>query len=158
MARVLEFDVESSTKIAVKLFWSKGYQASTLDLLCHHMGISRSSFYGTLGDKRTFLLHALLLTLIRPLPTPIALILLKNFTSLPFKDSPFPDLPQHKQVAFWWITPLNWQMLMTDWWRFSSKLSPESFRPVSTYFGELDANASKLSVWPIFSMFLSKVS
>ena len=54
MGRHLEFDISKAKNAATQLFWSKGYQAATLELLCEHMDISRSSFYATLGDKRTF--------------------------------------------------------------------------------------------------------
>ena len=53
MGRHLEFDISKAKNAATQLFWSKGYQAATLELLCEHMDISRSSFYATLGDKRT---------------------------------------------------------------------------------------------------------
>jgi len=53
MGRHLEFDISKAKNAATQLFWSKGYQAATLELLCEHMDISRSSFYATMGDKRT---------------------------------------------------------------------------------------------------------
>ena len=53
MGRDLEFDISKAKNAATQLFWSKGYQAATLELLCEYMDISRSSFYATLGDKRT---------------------------------------------------------------------------------------------------------
>lgn len=53
MGRHLEFDIETAKKAAIKLFWSKGYQAATLDLLCDCMQIGRSSFYSTFKDKKS---------------------------------------------------------------------------------------------------------
>ena len=53
MGRHLEFNIDKAKNAAVELFWSNGYQAATLELLCEHMDISRSSFYATMGDKRT---------------------------------------------------------------------------------------------------------
>lgn len=53
MGRHLEFDIDLAKQAAIKLFWSKGYHAATLDLFCETMAISRSSFYSTFGDKRT---------------------------------------------------------------------------------------------------------
>jgi len=53
MGRHLEFDISKAKNAATALFWTKGYHAATLELLCSHMNISRSSFYATMGDKRT---------------------------------------------------------------------------------------------------------
>ena len=42
----------------MELFWSKGYQATSLDDLCETTGLSRSSLYATFGSKRDLLLRS----------------------------------------------------------------------------------------------------
>lgn len=43
----------------MQVFWSKGYEGTSLDELCAAMGLSRSSVYAAFGDKRALLLRAL---------------------------------------------------------------------------------------------------
>jgi len=59
MARTLEFDQTEALNKALLLFWSKGYQATSLSDLLQAMEISRSSFYATFGDKRSLYLECL---------------------------------------------------------------------------------------------------
>lgn len=59
MARPLEFDRKAATQSALLLFWSKGYQATSLADLVAAMGISRSSLYAAYGDKRGVFLECL---------------------------------------------------------------------------------------------------
>jgi TetR/AcrR family transcriptional repressor of nem operon len=59
MARPVEFDKEAARRQAVRLFWRKGYQATSLTDLISELGISRSSFYAAFGDKRAFFLECL---------------------------------------------------------------------------------------------------
>lgn len=59
MGRPREFDVESALDRAMQVFWAKGYEATSLDDLCEATGLSRSSLYGTFGDKRQLLLRSL---------------------------------------------------------------------------------------------------
>jgi TetR/AcrR family transcriptional regulator, transcriptional repressor for nem operon len=59
MARPREFDVEHALDGALQLFWAKGYEATSLDEICDATGLSRSSLYGTFGDKRALLLRSL---------------------------------------------------------------------------------------------------
>ena len=59
MARVKEFDEDAVLDKAVALFWSKGYNGTSAQDLVDHLEISRSSLYGTYGDKRTLFLKSL---------------------------------------------------------------------------------------------------
>ena len=59
MARPREFDVDAALGRAMQVFWSKGYEATSLDDLCDATGLSRSSLYGAFGDKRNLLLQTL---------------------------------------------------------------------------------------------------
>ena len=57
MARPREFDVNAALERAMDVFWSKGYEATSLDDLCEATGLSRSSLYATFGNKRDLLLQ-----------------------------------------------------------------------------------------------------
>src|SRR5262252_5200929 len=59
MARPREFDLDATLEKAMQLFWSKGFEATSLDDLCEATGLSRSSFYAAFGDKRDILFQAL---------------------------------------------------------------------------------------------------
>lgn len=59
MPRPLEFDRERALTRAMKLFWSQGYNATSLNALLQTMGIQRSSFYASFGDKRTLFVECL---------------------------------------------------------------------------------------------------
>ena len=59
MARPREFDANSALESAMQVFWAKGYEATSLDDLCDATGLSRSSLYGTFGDKRDLLLRSI---------------------------------------------------------------------------------------------------
>lgn len=58
MARTREFDVDTALASAMNVFWSKGYEAASLDDLCEVTGLSRSSLYATFGSKRNLLLRS----------------------------------------------------------------------------------------------------
>ncbi len=59
MARKLEFDRDQAMDQALKLFWQRGYAATSLPDLLATMGIARSSFYSSFGDKRSLFLECL---------------------------------------------------------------------------------------------------
>ena len=59
MARTKEFDRESALDKAMNLFWSKGYEATSMAELLETMGIGRQSLYDTFGDKHDLFLAAL---------------------------------------------------------------------------------------------------
>ena len=58
MARQREFDADAALDRAMDLFWSKGYEATSLDDLCEVTGLSRSSLYAAFGSKRNLLLRS----------------------------------------------------------------------------------------------------
>ncbi|HEX2740624.1 MAG TPA: TetR/AcrR family transcriptional regulator [Rubrobacter sp.] len=59
MPRTKEFEPEAALHSAMELFWSKGYEATSMRQLLDGMGIGRGSFYDTFGDKRTLFLATL---------------------------------------------------------------------------------------------------
>ena len=59
MARHKEFDQNKVVNKAMDLFWSRGYEATSVQELVDHLGIGRGSLYDTFGDKRSLYLNAL---------------------------------------------------------------------------------------------------
>jgi TetR/AcrR family transcriptional regulator, transcriptional repressor for nem operon len=59
MARTKNFSEEEVLDKAVKLFWEKGYNATSANDLVEQLGLSRSSLYDTYGDKRTLFIQSL---------------------------------------------------------------------------------------------------
>ncbi|MFE0856924.1 TetR/AcrR family transcriptional regulator [Streptomyces mutabilis] len=56
--RPREFDKEQTLERALKLFWSRGYGATSIQDLVDALSVERGSLYGTFGDKRRFYLEA----------------------------------------------------------------------------------------------------
>jgi len=59
MARHKEFDRDEVLHKAMEVFWSRGYEAASIQDLVKHMGINRQSLYDTFGDKHGLYLLAL---------------------------------------------------------------------------------------------------
>jgi TetR/AcrR family transcriptional repressor of nem operon len=59
MARHKEFDRDEALHKAMEVFWSRGYEATSVGDLVNHMGINRQSLYDTFGDKHTLYQQAL---------------------------------------------------------------------------------------------------
>ncbi|GGS12427.1 TetR family transcriptional regulator [Streptomyces aureoverticillatus] len=58
MARTKEFDPDAALTAALELFWSRGYEATSMADLVEHLGIGRASIYATFGNKRELYLKA----------------------------------------------------------------------------------------------------
>ena len=59
MWRPKEFDRDVVLDRAMQLFWSRGYEATSIEHLVARMGIRRGSLYGTFGDKRALFFAAI---------------------------------------------------------------------------------------------------
>jgi TetR/AcrR family transcriptional repressor of nem operon len=59
MGRPREFDADSALERATGVFWTKGFEHTSLDELCAATGLGRSSLYAAFGDKRALYLRAL---------------------------------------------------------------------------------------------------
>ena len=51
MSRHKEFDREDVLEKAMQVFWSQGYECTSVQDLVDAMGINRGSIYATFGDK-----------------------------------------------------------------------------------------------------------
>ncbi|MFC8999631.1 TetR/AcrR family transcriptional regulator [Streptomyces rochei] len=51
MARTREFDTEGAVSRAMELFWTRGYEATSVRDLTRHLGIGQGSLYAAFGDK-----------------------------------------------------------------------------------------------------------
>ncbi|MGC0380809.1 TetR/AcrR family transcriptional regulator [Streptomyces sp. SAI-129] len=51
MARTREFDTEAAVSRAMELFWTRGYEATSVRDLTGHLGIGQGSLYAAFGDK-----------------------------------------------------------------------------------------------------------
>lgn len=59
MGRPKEYDREEVLDCAMQVFWSKGYECTSMQDLVDAMGINRGSIYAEFGDKRSLHLAAL---------------------------------------------------------------------------------------------------
>lgn len=59
MARPREFNADDALERATRIFWTKGFEHTSLDDLCAATGLGRSSLYAAFGDKRALYLKAL---------------------------------------------------------------------------------------------------
>jgi TetR/AcrR family transcriptional repressor of nem operon len=59
MARPREFDPDTVLERTMRVFWVKGYHASSLDNLCAAADLNRPSLYAAFGDKRALFLATL---------------------------------------------------------------------------------------------------
>jgi TetR/AcrR family transcriptional repressor of nem operon len=59
MPRPREFDPAAALDKAMGVFWTRGYEATSVDDLCAATRLSRSSLYAAFGDKRNLLLKSL---------------------------------------------------------------------------------------------------
>jgi TetR/AcrR family transcriptional repressor of nem operon len=57
--RTKAFDIDQVLDKAVRIFWLKGYEATTIPALEIQMGIKRQSLYNTFGNKHSLFLSAL---------------------------------------------------------------------------------------------------
>lgn len=59
MARPREFETADALEQAMRAFWAKGYQATSLRDLTGAMGLSKSSLYETFGSKHALFVAAI---------------------------------------------------------------------------------------------------
>lgn len=54
------FDLDEATDRAMKVFWAKGYEATSITDLTNGMGINKGSLYNAFGNKKDLFTRALL--------------------------------------------------------------------------------------------------
>lgn len=59
MGRPREFDMESALDAVMRMFWTKGYEGTTLTDLTDATGVSRPSLYSAFGNKEALFKKAL---------------------------------------------------------------------------------------------------
>lgn len=59
MARTRAFDEDMALDRALRVFWSEGYKATSMERLLTATGLSKSSLYETFGSKRQLLIQCL---------------------------------------------------------------------------------------------------
>ncbi len=60
MARTREFDPDDALDKAMRLFWERGFQHTSMEDLVRHTGVSRYGLYGTFGNKDAIYHQALM--------------------------------------------------------------------------------------------------
>ena len=58
IGRPQEFDRDEALEKAMEVFWTKGYEAASVEDLLDCMGINRGSMYNTFGDKQALFVEA----------------------------------------------------------------------------------------------------
>lgn len=59
LGRPREFDIDAAVRDAMNVFWTQGYQGTSLPDLIEGTGLSRGSLYKAFGDKKALFLRAL---------------------------------------------------------------------------------------------------
>ena len=59
MARPREFDEDRVKEALTRVFWEKGYEATTMQDLVDATGLLKGSLYGAFGDKQALYMIAL---------------------------------------------------------------------------------------------------
>jgi TetR/AcrR family transcriptional repressor of nem operon len=54
-----QFNIDEALDRAMRAFWARGYEATSMQDLVGCMGINRGSLYATFGDKRSLFIQAL---------------------------------------------------------------------------------------------------
>ena len=54
-----QFDQNETLELAMRAFWSGGYEGTSMTELLESMGIQKGSFYATYGSKHQVLIDAL---------------------------------------------------------------------------------------------------
>jgi TetR/AcrR family transcriptional regulator, transcriptional repressor for nem operon len=60
VARTKEFDQEQALDAAMRLFWERGYEATSIQELVEATGVQRQSLYDTFGSKHEMFLQSLM--------------------------------------------------------------------------------------------------
>lgn len=60
MTRTREFDPDQALDKAMRLFWERGFQHTSMEDLVRHTGVSRYGLYGTFGNKDDIYRQALM--------------------------------------------------------------------------------------------------
>lgn len=59
MARPVQFDQDKVINSVVKLFWARGYEATSMKNICEATGLKPGSLYAAFGNKRALYLTAI---------------------------------------------------------------------------------------------------